>query len=66
MVFDDVNLYQKEVEDFVLHLDNQFSDFPGTSIEDALAASCILDAISKSIEGNTIQRVLSIEEALNV
>lgn len=59
--FGETNLYKNEVENFLHSLGNEYLPFYGTSIDEALSASYILDAISNSITCKSIQKVLSHE-----
>ncbi len=63
--FNEVNLYKDEVEKFLCSLDNKYLPFHGTSIDEALSASYVLDAIDKSIINKSIQRILLPEEIVN-
>ena len=53
--YDPINLYGTEVESFCLHLDDDNSEYSGTSIEEGLSGMDVLHAISKSItSGETV------------
>lgn len=64
--FEEINLYRSEVEAFAVATSgNDTREFTGTSIDEALEASCVLDAIQRSLLSHHVEPVLALEEVLS-